>query len=225
MGEYTIMNEVRLVKGLLNPSVYFYQLRESEILKGYFQKVMWLFLLSALIFGLNAGFGWGTVPLSKEITTLSPMDFEVHKFYFLLGRLLLGLLYAAIILFIPTLLFWTISEADFKKLVVMQGITLIILLIEKLTYLPLLTYLSLNWYSSPLSLGVISQSMTDNEWLHYFLGNISLFKLWIIYIQFVALKWLTGKKSGLILLWVSFIHMLLWCFTAFLAYIDFSILI
>jgi hypothetical protein len=221
----TDMNEVRLVKGLLNPSIYFYQLRESEILKDYTKKVVLLFLFSALIFGLNAGFGWGTLPLSKQILTLSPMEFEVHKFYFLLGRVVLGLLYAAIILFIPALLFWTVSEAEFKKLVAMQGIILIILLIEKLTYLPLITYLSLNWYSSPLSLGVIGQSITDNEWLKYFLGSISLFKVWTVSVQFVALKWLTEKNNWVLLLWIISINLLFWVITAFLAYIDFSILV
>ncbi|MGF2618180.1 hypothetical protein FZC84_18015 [Rossellomorea vietnamensis] len=219
------MNEIKLLKGLFHPSTYFYQLRESEILKGYTKTIITLFIVSMLIFGLNAGFGWGTVPLSKEITDLSSLDFEVHKFYFLLGRVLLGLLYAAIILFIPSLLFWTLSEAEYKKIVVVQGITLLILLLEKLTYLPLLTFMSLNWYSSPFALGVIGQALTDNSWLKYFLGSISLFKIWAAFIQFKGLKWLTGKKNWVLLLWVAVINLLFWSITAFLAYIDFSILV
>ncbi|WP_456273096.1 hypothetical protein [Bacillus sp. AK031] len=219
------MNEVRLFKGLLHPSIYFYQLRESEILKGFTKNIILLFFLSMLVFGINAAFGWGTVPLSKELTALESMDFELHKFYFLLGRLVLGLLYGAVILFIPALLFWTLSEAEFKKLAVLQGVILLILLLEKLAYLPLFTFLSLNWYSSPLALGVIGQSLTDNEWLKYFLGSISLFKLWAMFIQFAGLKWLTEKKNGMILLWVILINLLFWCITAFLAYIDFSILV
>ncbi|WP_421382005.1 hypothetical protein ACOJQI_21615 [Bacillus salacetis] len=219
------MNEVRLLKGLLHPSTYFYQLRESEILKGYSQKIIFLFVLSLLIFGLNAGFGWGTVPLTKELTTISPLDFEVNKFYFLLGRLLLGLLYAGIILFIPALLFWTLSDADFKKIVAVQGITLVILLLEKVIYLPFLTFLSLNWYSSPFALGVIGQTLTDNEWLKYFLGSISLFKVWAAYIQFIGLKRLTEKKTWIVILWIVVLNLLFWSITAFLAYIDFSILV
>jgi hypothetical protein len=220
-----MFNEVRLIKGLLHPSIYFYQLRETEILKDYNKKVVLLFVFSVLIFGLNGGLGWGTVPLSKEILTLTPIDFEIHKFYFLLGRLLLGILYAAFILFIPALLFWTLSEAEFKKLVVLQGITLVILLIEKLTYLPLLTFLSLDWYSSPLAFGAISQYLTGNEWLKYFLGSISLFKIWVMIVQVMGLRWLTEKRRIILLVWVVLVNLLFWSITAFLAYIDFAILV
>ncbi|MGM0843555.1 MAG: hypothetical protein ACQEUT_01160 [Bacillota bacterium] len=220
-----MFNEVKLFKGLFHPSTYFYQLRQSEILKDYYIKLLFLFIISMLVFGLNASFGWGTVPLSKEFTEMSSTEFEIHKFFFFVGRLLLGILYAAFILFIPSLLFWTLSDAGFKKLVVLQGITLIILLIEKLTYLPLLTFLSINWYSSPFALGVIGQSLTNNEWLKYFLGSISLFKIWAMVLQFMGLRWLTDKTRIVILLWVLLINLLFWSITAFLAYIDFSILV
>ncbi|WP_409252215.1 hypothetical protein V1502_19300 [Bacillus sp. SCS-153A] len=220
-----MFNEVKLLKGVFHPSICFYQLRESEMLKDYYKKILLLFLLSMVIFGLNGIFGLGGVPLSKNILALSPIDFEIHKFYFFVGRLLLGLLYAAFILFIPALLFWTLYEAEFKKLVVLQGITLIVLLIEKLTYLPLLTYLSLNWYSSPLALGVMSQYITDNEWLKYFLGSISVFKVWAMILQFIGLRWLTEIKRITILLWIILVNLLFWSITAFLAYIDFAILV
>ena len=39
-------------------------------------------------------------PLSKEMTKLSPITYELEKFLFFLGRLIAGLLYAAIILFL-----------------------------------------------------------------------------------------------------------------------------
>lgn len=224
-GIKSMFNEVKLFKGLVHPSTYFYQLRESEILKNYYKKLLLLFLISMLVFGLNGSFGWGTVPLSKEFIELSPVDMEIHKFYFVLGRLLLGILYAAFILFIPALLFWTLSDAEFKKLVVLQGITLIILLIEKLTYLPLLTFLSINWYSSPFALGAISQTLSNSEWLKYFLGSISLFKVWAMVLQYMGLRWLSDKTRIVVLLWVLFINLLFWSITAFLAYIDFSILV
>lgn len=220
-----MFNEVKLFKGLVHPSTYFYQLRESEILRNYYKKLILLFFISMLVFGLNGSFGWGTIPLSKEFIELSPVDIEIHKFYFVLGRLLLGILYAAFILFIPALLFWTLSDAEFKKLVVLQGITLIILLIEKLTYLPLLTFLSINWYSSPFALGAISQTLSNSEWLKYFLGSISLFKVWAMVMQYMGLKWLSDKSRITVILWVLFINLLFWSITAFLAYIDFSILV
>jgi hypothetical protein len=221
-----MQNEVKLIKGLRQPSIFFYQLKEAEVLKGYRLRIFLLFILSSLVYGLVAHFGIGMNSLSKELVDLSPTAFETEKFYFFIGRVLLGLLYAGIILFIPSLLFWTLSEeAEYRKLVVVQGLTLIILLIEKLTFIPLALYLSLNWFSSPFSLGVLSQYITSNSWVIYFLGCISLFKIWTLFIQYKGLKRLLAKKNWVIWGTLLLYNLVFWCITAFLAYIDFSSLL
>ncbi|MFL8937770.1 hypothetical protein ACKA06_13325 [Rossellomorea oryzaecorticis] len=221
-----MQNKVKLLKGLKQPSYFFYQLKEMEILRGYRQNISILFLLSVIIFGLISSFGIGMDPLSKEISALSPTAFELEKSMFLLGRIILGLLYAAIILFVPALVFWTISEeGEYRKLVIVQGLVLLILLLERLTYIPLSLFLSLDWFSSPFSLGVIAQYITENPWVIYFLGSFSLFKIWIFFIQYKGLKKLTAQKNWLIWLVILLTNLFFWAITAFLAYIDFSTLI
>ncbi|WP_175990052.1 hypothetical protein [Bacillus sp. Marseille-Q1617] len=164
--------------------------------------------------------------ISKELTTLSPTTYELEKFLFFLGRLLAGLLYAAIILFIPSLIFWTISDdGEYKKLVMTQGIILMILLLERLTYIPLSLFLSLDWHSSPLSLGVLAQYITSNSLIIYFLGIASLFKVWIFYIQYKGLKSLTQQKNWLIWLVIFLTNLIFWAITALLAYLNISTLI
>ncbi|MEG9296057.1 hypothetical protein V6B33_06330 [Mangrovibacillus sp. Mu-81] len=161
-----------------------------------------------------------------ELTEISPTTYELEKFLFFLGKLLAGLLYAAIILFVPSLIFWTISEeGEYKKLVMTQGIVLIILMLEKLTYIPLSLFLSLDWHSSPFSLGVLAQYIISHSWVVYFLGSISLFKVWIFYIQFKGLKSLTKQKNWLIWLVILLTNLFFWAITALLAYINFSSLI
>jgi len=218
--------EVKLIRGLRQPSYFFYQLKETEVLRGYKQKVILVFVLSALVFGLISSLGIGMDPLSKELTKLSPVTFEMEKFLFFLGRLIAGILYAAVVLFVPALIFWTISdEGEYRKLVITQSLVLLILLIERLTYIPLSLFLSLDWFSSPLSLGVIAQYITGKPWVIYFLGCFSLFKIWVFYIQYKGVKRLTQQKNWLIWLVILLTNLLFWSVTAFLAFIDLSTLI
>ncbi|MFI8577136.1 hypothetical protein ACIGEL_15625 [Rossellomorea aquimaris] len=218
--------EVKLIRGLRQPSYFFYQLKETEVLRAYKQKVILVFILSALVFGLISSLGIGMDPLSKELTKLSPVTFEMEKFLFFLGRLIAGILYAAVVLFVPALIFWTISdEGEYRKLVITQCIVLIILLIERLTYIPLSIFLSLEWFSSPLSLGVIAQYITGKPWVIYFLGCFSLFKIWVFYIQYKGVKRLTQQKNWVVWLIILLTNLFFWSITAFLAFIDLSTLI
>jgi hypothetical protein len=218
--------EVKLLKGLTQTSFFFYQLKEMEVLKGYRRSIFNLFLLSAFIFGLISAFGIGMDPLSKELTKLSPTSYELEKFMFILGRIIAGILYASIILFVPAVIFWTISEkGEYRKLIIVQALVLLILLLERLTYIPLSMFFSLDWFSSPLSLGVIAQYITTKPWVIYFLGSFSLFKIWIFYIQYKGLKLLTEQKNWLIWTVILLTNLFFWAITAFLAYIDFSTLI
>ncbi|OAT81017.1 hypothetical protein A6P54_13570 [Bacillus sp. MKU004] len=218
--------EVKLFKGLTQPTYFFYHLKSTESLSGFKKLIFLLLLSSALVFGLISSFGIGMDPLSKELNTLTATSYELEKFLFFLGRIILGILYALIVLFMSALIFWPISEkGEYRKLVVLQGVVLLILFIERLTYIPLSLFFSLDWFSSPLSLGVIAQYITDERWVIYFLGCFSLFKIWVFYIQYKGLKKLTEQKNWVIWLVILLTNLFFWAFTALLAYIDFSTLI
>jgi hypothetical protein len=226
LEETAMTKELKIFKGLKNPSFFFYDLSTIEDIKGYWKNIMRLILLTVFTFGFIASFGIGMDPLSKELNTLPATTYELEKFLFFLGRIITGIFYSVIILFIPSILFWTISEkGEYRKLVIIQGLVLLILLIEKLTYIPLSLFFSLDWFSSPLSLGVIAQYITGKSWAIYFLGCFSLFKIWIFYIQYKGLKKLTEQKNWLIWLVILLTNFFFWAITALLAYIDFSTLI
>ncbi|MHA7138205.1 hypothetical protein ACRTEV_13175 [Rossellomorea arthrocnemi] len=164
--------------------------------------------------------------MSKDITKLSPTVFELEKFLFFLGSLLAGMLYAAIILFFSSLIFWTISnEGEYRKLIITQGLVLIILLLEKLTYIPLSLFFSLEWYSSPLSLGVITQYITSKSYVIYLMGSFSLFKVWVFYIQYKGVKQLTNQKNWIIWLAILLTNLFFWSLNALLAFLNISTLI
>ncbi|MFK4998749.1 hypothetical protein ACI2OX_19880 [Bacillus sp. N9] len=88
-------------------------------------------------FALNGWFGIGTHVLSPQLTKLAPPEYEGLKSFFIVGRVLLGLLYTGFVLFFSALWFWTMSDVAYKKLVVMQAFVVPILFVEQLTFLPL----------------------------------------------------------------------------------------
>lgn len=225
-GLHYMHKEVRLFRGLVKPSLFFYQLKDLENIKGYRKNIFRLLCLSILVYGIISSFGIGMNPLSKEITTLSPVTYELEKFLFFLGRLIAGLLYAAIVLFFCSFIFWTISdEGEYRKLVMTQGLVMLILLLEQLTYVPLSLFFSLEWYSSPLSLGVITQYVTSKTYIIYLMGSFTLFKAWVFFIQYKGIKRLTGQKNWIIWLVILLTNLFIWSLNALLAYLSISTLL
>jgi len=217
-----LIYQTRIFKGLFYPNRSFYQLEKAEKLYGLRLRVLWLLLASAFIFALSGWFGIGTHVISPELVKIKDTEYEGLKSYFILGRFILGLLYAAILLSLTSLWFWTMTDTWYTKLLVLQAFTLPIVLLEHITYLLLATGVDLPWYSSPLSLGVIAQYITSNEFVIYLLGSISVFKIWVIALQYNGLRVLTEKSRLGIWIMIIPINILYWSVAALLAYLDFK---
>lgn len=160
-----------------------------------------------------------------QLAKVTDAKFEGMKSYFIAGRLLLGLLYAGVVIYLPALWFWTMTDTPYAKLVTMQAFVLPILLLEQATFILLAVGLDLPWFSSPLSLGVIGQYITVEKYVVYLLGCFSIFKLWVIAVQFKGLRTLTLKSRGRILVMVISINLIFWAMTAFFAYVNFYIIL
>ncbi len=215
-----MLYEVKLWRSLFKPHTHFYQLERGESIRGFRPRLYSLLLISMIVFWISGLVGIGSHPLSTIQHLLSPSEYEVRKFWFSMGRLLLGLLFAGIVIVIPSLFYWTISEVQFKKLMILQLPVLLIYLIGKIISILFVVIFGLDWPSSPLSLGVAAQIFTDNHWIIPFFGAISVFQIWAISFQYTALKILSPKSSKLLFLFILVIHLLFWMFTATLAYID-----
>lgn len=216
------MNRIHVLRGLFYPDLYTYKLRDSEYVPGVWKNTAMLVLLSGLIFGISAYFGIGSEYLSKNLTAVSRENYELHKLLFMIGQLIWGLFYGIAMIFIPALFFWTLSDIDLKKLVTVQLYVMPVLLLEKVINIPLATELGLIKTSSPFSLGVIAQYITDNDFIIYFLAAITLFKIWVIFIEYKYIKMLTGKRPGIVLLLVIGINLIFWLFSALFSFIQFE---
>jgi hypothetical protein len=216
------MNRIHVLRGLFYPDLYTYKLRDSEYVPGVWKNTTMLVLLSGLIFGISAYFGIGSEYLSKNLTAVSRENYELHKLLFMIGQLIWGLFYGVAVIFIPALFFWTFSDIELKKFVTVQLYVMPVLLLEKVINIPLATGLGLIKTSSPFSLGVIAQYITNNDFIIYFLAAITLFKIWAIFIEYKYIKMLTGKRPGIVLLLVIGINLIFWLFSALFSFIQFE---
>jgi hypothetical protein len=213
-------NTIAVFRGLFNYNYYTYKLRDTESFPGVWKKTILFILLSGLIFGFNAYFGVDSEYLSKKLTAIPRAEYEMNKTLFLAGQILQGLFFGAIMLFLPALFFWTVTDLEFKRLLTIQLFIMPILLLEKLLVLPMALYLGLTKVSSPFSLGVIAQYITGNEFIIHFLAYISIFKIWAIFIEYKYLKAMTDKNPKIIVLLILAIHLVIWLFAALFSFIQ-----
>lgn len=215
-----MLYEFRIVKGLRNPRLRLFQLAQAETIYGLRSRLVWLFIVSAFLFAVSGMFGLGTHVFSHELNIVDQAGFEWRKSFFVLGRFVFGLVYAAGLLFLPALWFWTLTEVPYAKLLTLQALVLPVHLLEQAVYIWLASGLDLPWYSSFFSLGVLAQYITSHLFPVLLLGCVSLFKVWVMAIQYTGLREMTGKPritlAGIILA----IHLIFWLLAALMGYIN-----
>lgn len=216
---------VQLFRGIVQPNICSYQLQKAEQITSLVKKTILLFICSIIIFGLSAYFGIGNESISKSINQFSAAQFEAHKAWFAIGQVLWGTVWTGFIIFFPALLFWIFTDLEYRKLVVLQLFITTILLVEKAIFIPFQLTLGLDDHSSPFSLGVIFQYVTNNEFIIGFFGAITLFKVGAMFLQYYYLKELTDKTSKQLLFIILAINLFFWLFSAMLSTIDLGRLI
>lgn len=213
---------LRLWKSILYPKRSFFQLQKAESIYGLRPRIFSLFLISALLFFLTGISGIGSHVFSSEVLSNSGAAFEWLKGYFSGGRFILGLFYAALIIFFQALWFWTLTDVPYSKLVVLQAFVFPVLLFEQAINILLAVQFDLPWFSSPFSLGPAAHYVTDNRYFIYFLGCISLFKFWVIAIQLYGLRLLSSRRPSASFFIVLGVHLIFWLGASFLAFLDFK---
>ncbi|WP_227394430.1 hypothetical protein [Jeotgalibacillus aurantiacus] len=212
----------RFLAGLKDPVQFIESLHNSESVLHIKRKITGLFLVSLLLFGFGAFIGIGTQEWSGNFVLFYGLEYDLQRFYFLLGRLVLGIAFVGILLFLPALFYWLIAnEISYKKALALAIFPVAILLFEQLSYFILMVWQGIEWYSSPFSWGVIGQLFIEQPWLVYFTGCISLFKIWVMYWQFLTLRMFTALKWWAVGLIILGLNLLLWSATATLEWMPF----
>ncbi|UOQ91780.1 hypothetical protein MUO14_14680 [Halobacillus shinanisalinarum] len=195
-----------------------FKLREAERIRNLWKAFFSLMLLTILTYIWMAWLGLGTDPISMNMTEFNRTEYEFYKAWFIIGRIGYSLLLFFGVIFIASLVFWIMFELPYKKTMIIQMNVLLIMLIERIAWIPLIIYAGLDWYVSPFSFGVVASYITNIEWLIYFFGAISLFQILIIWFQIKCISFLSTSKRGWIITGVILWHIITWAGAASLAH-------
>jgi hypothetical protein len=216
-GACVMVYRVKWWKGFYQPSVAAFQLNKAETIYGVWTRVGWLFVLSLFVSITENFYGMGTESLVRQ--GLEGIDLYTLS-YFALGNLIANWLSAIALLFIPAFFYWILTDIPYIKLVIVQMFIVLLHIIEKITNLLLMYWFQLPWYSSPLSLGVIAQTLEFPTLAIYICSYISIFFVLSIIISYMFLKDLNSSSLLKNMLLVIGWHIILLAYQATYSYID-----
>ncbi|TFJ91722.1 hypothetical protein [Lentibacillus salicampi] len=211
---------VNLMKFFFPIDDHLFRLKKAEALKNLWKICGLLIFCSVVIYAWTALLGIGSGTISAEAISLTPFQYEAAKVWFVLGRMAFAVLFALLVLFIPSLVFYAFTDIPYKKLIVLQEVVLFVMLIERVLWIPLAVYGGMDWFVSPWSFGIIASYLTEVSWALFFFGAISLFQLWIIWFQVKCLSYLSAVRKRWIWLSVIGLHIFYWVLVAVLTFLD-----
>ncbi|WP_082235584.1 hypothetical protein [Halobacillus massiliensis] len=214
---------INLLKLLTRRREQIYALQKAEKLKKGWLVFFILLILTLLTYIWTSWIGLGTEPLSGDINILSRVDYELHKVWFLIGRAAFSVVLLLGVLYFTPFIYWIFFDLHYKKVVTIQMTVWLIMLLERITWIPLMVFFGLDWYVSPFSFGVVASYVTSIEWLIYFFGCLSIFQLFIIWFQIYCITRLSTSRKWWIITGVLLWNLILFAGTAGLSYFDHSI--
>ena len=217
--------QVKLVKGLLAPERNRYHLHNAEEVTQLKGKLVLLYVLSLLVFGLYGFLGIGSESFSKELLDLGAKEFEMGKLLILVGNLVAGIVYPSVYLFLVALFLWVITDIDYVRLLIVQMMVFVLQLVEKIVLVPFFVFMHLNYDSNPFSLGVISQYFTSDEYVIHFFSEVTIFQLLVIGFQYYYLKKFTERNKNIVFSAILLSYFILWLVNALLAYIKVDVFV
>ncbi|KYD16947.1 hypothetical protein ABET52_07510 [Saccharococcus caldoxylosilyticus] len=182
------------LKEILHPKIAFAQLREAERVKNVILVALLLLLMNVILSLLRAYFGIGTEELTKHLDRYTGEQFAFLQLLFAFGHALGGLCVPLLFLFISSIIYYLLFDIDFVKLLTIQLPILLIFLLEDLFLFPFQLFFGVKDLFSPFSLGVWGPYITKHAFIWALLRTVSLFSIWAISIQIIALRSLTEKS-------------------------------
>ncbi|MDY0394959.1 hypothetical protein ACFSMW_11135 [Virgibacillus halophilus] len=212
--------DVNIFKLLFRMEDSIFRINETEKIQNLWKSSLYILLAAIAVYVWMAYLGIGSGLVSEGAIRLAPAQYTVHKFWFVIGRLLYAILFWGFTLFVPAVLFNMVTEIPFQKLVIIQQLVFAMLIVERLIWIPLAIYAGLDWYSSPMSFGIIAAYLTSRSWIIYFFGAISIFQIWIIFLQVRYIHGLCQMPKRGIWASVIFLHVFEWGFAALFSSMD-----
>jgi hypothetical protein len=180
---------IQLWRGILQPNLKFYQLRQAENVNGFFWRLIILSIVNGLLSGLSVYAGLDTEIFTKLVEKKSIETIEAMKFLFGVGSVLSGIISPIIVMYLSSLLIWTVLEdMEFYKITAIQLYVMFIGVLEKTLEIVFRLMTGVNSSSSLFGFGILTQLITENSLIIHFMNEITIFGILGVMIQIIALK-------------------------------------
>ncbi|ATO37829.1 hypothetical protein GTID1_11855 [Geobacillus thermodenitrificans] len=184
-------------KELLHPNTTFGQLKEAERVKRVIPILLLFLFFSAVLSFVRAYIGVGTEELAKYLPRYTDEQRTLLHLLFAGGHIVGEMVAPLLFFFISSFAFYALfEETNLAKLIAVQLSVWFIFLIGEAVSLLLEWAFGLDTLVSPFSLGVWGPYLTDDRFVWALLRSVSLFSVWAVYIQVVALRTFTNQSIG-----------------------------
>lgn len=204
---------------LTNPRELARKLEESSI-RGYWQRVVAVFLISLLLFSLRSLWGVNTENMTSLLTS-STADYTLARYASLFGSIIWSVIYTAFHLFGVAYAISFIIGIPFKKLLPMQLLMTVLLLIEKLLVFLVFYITGQATNVSFLSFGPLAASYMELPFFVFFFNQLTITTALIIGYQYHFLRSMGGisKKHRLLFTLIA-LHLFMAIFMASLTLVP-----
>ncbi|RAK19899.1 hypothetical protein B0I26_10581 [Anoxybacillus vitaminiphilus] len=212
---------IQLWRGIFQPNFKFYQLRQAEKVNGLLWRLMILSIVSGLLSGLSVYAGLDTEMFTRLVEKKSMEAIEAMKLLFGVGSVLNGIISPIIIMYLSSLLIWTVLEdMKFYKIAAIQLYVVFIGVLEKTLEMVFRLMTGANSFSSPFGFGILAQLITDQPLLIHFMNEITIFGILGVIIQIIALKICSSFSLGKISILVIGIYLIFNLISSLLSLMD-----
>lgn len=187
---------------------------EGSTMRGYWQRVVAVFLAGLLLFSLRSLWGVNTENMTSLLAT-STADYTLARYASLVGSMMWSMIYVAFHLFGLAFAISFIIGIPFKKLLPMQLLMTVFLLIEKLLILIVFYVTGQATNVSFLSFGPLAATYLKLPFFIFFLNQLTITTAIIIGYQYHFIRVYSGisKKYRLLFTLIG-IHLFMAIFTA-----------
>lgn len=157
---------------------------QSFSVNGFKKRVIYLFLIGILLFGLRSFWGMNTEKLTPFMARLTTADYTIARYASLIGSLLWSMIYISFHLFGFAYIISVITNIPFKKIMPMQLIMTTFLLAEKALVFLVFAAKGMTASYSFLSLGPLAATFLKQPFMNLFLNQVTITTVLIISYQY-----------------------------------------
>lgn len=175
--------DFRFSRFLTNPRELAKNLQGFSV-KGFKKRVIYVFLIGILVFGLRSFWGMNTEKLTPFLATMTIADYTIARYASLIGSILWSMIYISFHLFGFAYIISLITNIPFKKVMPMQLILTAFLLAEKALVFLVFAAKGMTASYSFLSLGPLAATFLEQPFMTLFLNQITITTVLIISYQY-----------------------------------------